>query len=121
MRLIVDVLVAARGKAAGAARFEASDVGLIGRRQEPALDLDGRVRRRDQDAEVSGHVIPPVRGYRRTKSSAPSGEGARDELSLDVTELDSEQVRHRGRDVAARDRAELAGPPDADAGCQEEG
>jgi len=29
-------------------------------------------------------------------------------------------VRHRRRDVAARDRAELGGPPDADAGRQEE-
>src|SRR5437870_9713307 len=48
-RLIVDVLVAARREAPAATRHEPPDVGLIGRRQESALDLDRRVRGRNED------------------------------------------------------------------------
>src|SRR5262245_50436805 len=51
--LIVDVLVTARRETTAAARHEASDVGLVRRRQEAALELDRRVRGWNQHAEMS--------------------------------------------------------------------
>ena len=55
-RLIVDVLIPARREAT-AAREEAPDVRLVRRRQEPALDLDRRVRGWNQHAEMSCHAL----------------------------------------------------------------
>src|SRR5262249_59557119 len=59
-RLVVDVVVAARGKGpARRARLEPPDMCLVGGRQQPALDFDRGIGRRDQDAEMSGHRDAP--------------------------------------------------------------
>ena len=55
-RLVVDILVAARRKGLpGRARHQPSDMRLVGRRQQPAFHLYGRIGGRDQNPEMAGH------------------------------------------------------------------
>ena len=56
-RLVVDVLVPARRKGLPRpARHQPPDMRLVGRRQQPAFHLDGRVGGRDQNAEMADHM-----------------------------------------------------------------